>query len=146
MQIKEKLTYSALIAPLFMYFEPYSILVKAIGVLVVFDIVSGVLASRKEGIDFQTRKLLDKFKPLGLFLFALAAAKEANPLLMEFSIESHQAGKWICSFYGVYELLSILENLGRMGLPVAKPIMDLLKSKLPKEISEIPQNPIKEES
>jgi len=118
------------------YFEPYLPLAKAIGVLVVIDILTGYLASRHEGQGFQSRKFREKLKPVALFLIALAAAKEASPLLAEFDITAHQAGKWFCAFYGVYELFSILENLGRLGLPIAAPLMKLLKAKLPDDVNE----------
>ncbi len=37
----------------------------------------------------------------------------------------------------MYELFSILENLGRLGLPVATQLADLLKSKLPDEVKKV---------
>ncbi len=52
---KIKIYLSLLIAPLLLFFEPYSILVKAIGVLVVIDVISGVLAAKKEGKDLTSK-------------------------------------------------------------------------------------------
>lgn len=131
---KWKLLYSAVVSPLFMYFDPYSALVKAIGILVILDVVSGILAARKENKPISSRVFLKKIPQVILFVFGLAAAKEASPLLLEFGIEAHRAGKWFCALYGVYELFSILENLGRLGLPVAKQFSQLLQSKLPEEL------------
>lgn len=131
---KLKLILSALISPFMMFFEPYNALVKAIGILVVMDVATGIAAAKKEGTSITSKSLWSKIPVVGLFLVGLAAAKISSPLLLEFGIEAHQAGKWLCALYGVYELFSVLENLGRLGLPVAKQIMNLLKSKLPEEI------------
>ncbi len=139
---KVKLIYSIALSPLMIYFEPYSVLVKAIGVLVALDIISGMIASRKEHKPISSRRFLRKIPQVALFLFGLAAAKEASPLLMEFGIEAHQAGKWFCALYGIYEFFSILENLGRLGLPIAKQFSALLQSKLPEDIQkELPKEP-----
>lgn len=133
---KLKLFFSALVTPLLMLFEPYVILVKAIGILVVFDVLTGIMSAKKEGQDLTSKALWKKIPVVGLFLFALASASVSSPLLQEFGIEPHQAGKWFCALYGSYELFSILENLGRLGMPVAKQMANLLKSKLPNENKE----------
>jgi toxin secretion/phage lysis holin len=133
----KKLYISVLLSPLCLYFEPYSALVKALGVLVVIDILTGLMSARKSGQDITSKSLFKKIPIVGLFLIALVAAKEASPLLVEFGIGAHQAGKWVCALYGVYELLSILENLGRLGLPVAKQLSEMLKAKLPEDIQKV---------
>lgn len=132
-----KLSLSALLSPILVAFDPYATHVWAIGLLVIIDIASGMAASKKEGIDITSERAWPKVVQVGLFFVALAAARAASPLLEEFSIQSHQAGKWFCALYGLYELLSILENLGRLGLPVATQFLSLLKSKLPKEITDL---------
>jgi len=131
---KVKLILAAIISPILMFFDPYSALVKAIGLLVVIDIISGILAAKKEGQPLTSKALWNKIPRVALFLCALAAAKIASPLLLEFGIAEHQAGKWLCALYGAYEFFSVLENLGRLGLPVAKQLSELLKSKLPEDI------------
>lgn len=138
---KLKLIYSVIISPILLFFEPYSILVKAIGVLVAMDIITGMLAAKKENKALTSKSLRAKLPVVALFLIGLAAAKEASPLLLEFGIEPHQAGKLFCALYGVYELFSILENLGRLGLPIAKQMAELLKSKLPEDIKKIDELP-----
>lgn len=134
---KLKLIYAFVISPILMFFEPYAVLVKAIGMLVCIDIFTGALASKKEGKPVTSKALRAKVPVVGMFLIALAAAKESSPLLMEFGIAAHQAGKWLCALYGMYELLSVLENLGRLGLPVAKQLSEMLKAKLPEETKDI---------
>lgn len=133
----KKLLISVIVSPLLMYFEPYSALVKAIGILVVFDIATGVMAARKEGKDITSRSFFKKIPAVALFLIALAGAKEASPALLEFGIEAHQAGKLFCALYALYELLSLLENCGKLGMPIASQITKLLKAKLPTDVKDI---------
>jgi phage-related holin len=134
---KLKLFFSLILTPVLTFFEPYELLVKAIGILVVIDITSGIIAARKEGKDLSSRRFLSKVGQVGLFLVGLFAAKEASPLLAEFGIATHQAGKWFCALYGAYELFSILENLGRLGFPIAKQFANLLKTKLPDDVKQV---------
>lgn len=128
------------IAPILTFFEPYSVLVKALGILVAMDIITGIAASRKEGKAITSKRLWPKIMQVGLFLFGLAAAKYASPLLVEFGIEEHQGGKLFCALYGAYEFFSILENLGRLGLPIAKQFANLLREKLPQDIKPLTEN------
>lgn len=131
-----KLLMALVVSPLIMFYDPYSALIQAIGILVIMDIATGIFAAKKEGQDIKSRAFLRKIPQVVLFLFGLAAAKEASPLLVEFGIAEHQIGKWFCALYGAYELFSVLENLGRLGLPVAKQMSDLLRSKLPDDVKQ----------
>ncbi len=141
---KIKLLLASIVSPLLMFFDPYSVLVKAIGLLVIMDIMTGLAAAKKENKALNSRSFLRKVPQVVLFLFGLAAAHLASPLLIEFGIAALQAGKWFCALYGAYELFSVLENLGRLGMPVAKQMSDLLRSKLPDDVktamNEIPKD------
>lgn len=134
---KLKFILSLIVSSILMFFDPYIILIKAIGILVVIDIISGMFAAKKEGKHLTSKSLWKKVPRVGLFLIALAAAKISSPLLFEFGIAEHQSGKWLCALYGVYELFSILENLGRLGMPLAKQMAELLKAKLPEDIKPV---------
>jgi len=129
-----KILYALLAAPLVVLFGPYEVLIKSIGILVIFDIISGIIVARKEGKAITSKRFWSRKGPtVALFLMGLAAAAVASPLLAEFGIEANQAGKWFCALYGTYELFSILENLGKLGLPVASKFSELMRSKLPEE-------------
>lgn len=141
---KIKLILSAIISPLVMYFDPYLVLLKAIGILVALDIITGILAKTKEEYKiitletvkrtFKSRRFFSKVIHLGLFFLGLVAAKESSPILAEFGIEPHQGGKWFIALYGVYELFSVMENLGRLGLVGADLFSKFLKKKLPEDV------------
>ena len=129
-----KLLLSFIIAPLLLTLEPYTGLVKSIGFLIAIDMVTGMFAARYEGKAIQSRQLLRKVPQVVLFLIGLAAAHVASPMLQEFGIQAHQAGRWFCALYGLYEFFSVFENLGRLNFPVARQFSQLLKARLPDDV------------
>lgn len=135
--VKLKVTLSALISPMLAFYEPVSALIVPILWLVLIDIVTGMYATRiSERKPLTSRGFLRKLPQLIMFLIAISASLHADPFFNEVGIEKYQAVKLVISFYGFYELFSILENLGRSGLPVAKQFSRILQAKLPEEIKE----------
>lgn len=120
--------------------------VKAVFMLVVIDIITGMIAAkyfRKQ--DLTTKKFVRKVRELGLFGVGLAAFIIANDAFLQVGLASGWAAKFFCSTYMFYELFSILENLGDMGFPIAKQIKQALKAKLPKELQGGNERPSGEE-
>lgn len=133
-QIK-KMILSLVITPLLLFFAPVATLIVPLLWLVVFDIVSGMYVAKViEKKDLTSRGFLKKLGPITFFFIALAASLHAGVFFVEFGIDKSQPAKWVAAFYGIYELFSILENLGKCGLPVAKQIANFLKQKLPTNI------------
>jgi phage-related holin len=132
-----KVLYSLILSPLITFYSPYETLLHPIFALMILDIITGIVASRKEGKAIESKQAWPKLARVGLFLIGLAAAQYAGPLLFQFGVLELQAGKWFCGLYGIYELFSILENLGRLGLPIAKQFADMLKAKLPSDVQKI---------
>lgn len=119
----------------FAFFEPIEILLASILWLVLIDIVTGAYYIRmvlKEPLT--SRGFFKKLPQVAKFLVAVVAALHADPFFVQFGLPQYQAAKLVISFYGLYELFSILENLGKSGLPVAKQIINILSAKLPAEI------------
>ena len=56
--------------------------------------------------------------------------------LKEINIDGNWGAKAYCVFYGLYEVLSILENLAELELPGARAIKNILTKKIPKDIQE----------
>jgi toxin secretion/phage lysis holin len=108
-------------------FGGWSILLQILLAFVVFDYVTGLLASGVEG------KLSSKvgFKGIAkkIMIFCLVAVGH----LVDKAIgEGHVVSDTIVFFYLGNELLSILENAGRTGLPVPEQIksaVQVLKGK-----------------
>lgn len=123
------------LTPLFAFFEPVSLLIIPILWLVLIDIITGMYLVRvvkKEPLT--SRGFFKKLPQVVMFLIAVVASLHANPFFVQFGLPEHQAVKMVVSFYGLYELFSILENLGNSGMPVAKQLTKLLSAKLPDEV------------
>ena len=117
------------------FFEPVSMLLLPILYLVIIDILTAMYVIRfYDKQPLTSRGFFKKLPQVLLFLVAVIAALHADPFFVTFGIAQFSAAKWVISFYGLYELFSILENLGRMGLPIAKPIAEFLSAKLPSQI------------
>lgn len=133
---RNKAMISALIASLAAFYTPVHSFIMPVLWLVGFDIITGVYVARFiDNKDLTSRALFRKLPQLLMFLVAMTAAMHADPFFVQFGLEQHQSAKFVISFYGLYELFSILENLGKSGLPVAKQIASMLKSKLPEEVN-----------
>lgn len=120
---------------LLVFFEPIEVLLLSILWLVVIDIITGIYVARfiqKEAIT--SRGFFKKLPQVTKFLVAVIAALHADPFFVQFGLPSYQAAKLVISFYGLYELFSIMENLGKSGLPIAKQFTAILTAKLPEEI------------
>lgn len=134
--VKLKLVLNIIGALILGFFEPISYLLFPILWLVVIDIATAMYLIRivkKESLT--SRGFFKKLPQLVLFLIALIAALHADPFFVEFGITQYQAAKLVLSFYGLYELFSILENLGKSGLPIAKQLAAMLEARLPDKIN-----------
>lgn len=117
------------------FFEPIEVLLHSILWLVLIDIITGIYVARvinKEALT--SRGFFKKLPQVAKFLVAVVAALHADPFFVQFGLPGFQAAKLVISFYGIYELFSIMENLGKAGLPVAKQFTAILTAKLPEEI------------
>lgn len=136
MKLEFKTVLLIILTPLLAFFEPVNGLIIPILWLVLLDILTAMYLVRivkKEALT--SRGFFKKMPQIAMFLVAVSASLHANPFFTQFGLPEYQAAKLVFSFYGLYELFSILENLGGAGLPIAKQISDMLKSKLPDEIS-----------
>lgn len=121
--------------PILAFFEPVSTLLVPVLWLVVIDILTALYLARIiQKQPLTSRGFFKKLPQVAKFLVAVVAALHANPFFVAFGLPDFQAVKLVISFYGLYELFSILENLGKSGLPVAKQLSDILAAKLPDDV------------
>ena len=141
--VKTKVVLSSFLTPLLAFYEPISTLILPILWLVLFDIITGMYLARVvERRPLTSRAFFRKLPQVVMFLIAISAALHTEPFFVQLGIEKFQSSKWVVCFYGFYELFSILDNLGKSGLPVAKQISRILASKLPDTIrEELPVKP-----
>lgn len=115
----------------------YDIMVKVLLIFIIADYISGLIAASLEG------KLSSKvgFKGIGkkVLILMLVVLGHQIDLLLGFAIIRNA----IIFFYVANEIISILENVDRMGLPIP-PILtlvaELLKKKASPSIPEETQN------
>lgn len=128
---------TASMIPLVAFYSPVAENFNKVLWLVLIDILTGMYASRvveKKAIN--SRSFFRKLPQFLLFIVALTATIHADPFFVTFGIPANQCVSIVLAAYSIYELLSILENCGRCGLPVAKQLHKLLKGKLPDELKE----------
>lgn len=135
---KVSLLSSIILSPLLGFILPVKHLLIPLLWLVMIDILSGIYKSRvifKQPLTSK-RFFERKSKVLLIWSFGLVTMLIADKFLLEINITGNWASKGYCVFYGIYETISILENLAESGLPGAKGILKLLRGKLPNDINE----------
>ena len=108
-------------------FGGWSSLLGVLLTFVVVDYVSGVIAAGLEGSLKSKAGLIGISRKI--FIFALVAIAHKIDTALG---EQHLFRDATIFFYMANELLSIIENAGRIGLPVPEPIkraVEVLKSK-----------------
>lgn len=119
------------------FYSPISHLFLPLIALGLLDVITGIMASKKEKIPFKSGRLwIRKALITLIFLMGLTAVLLVELFLKEFgeSLSGWAAKSWML-FYASYELVSILENLHRIySLPFIAAFLNLFKSKLPEEI------------
>lgn len=135
---KISLLSSLVLSPIIGFIFPVKHLLLPLIWLVVLDIFSGIYKSRiiqKKPITSK-RFFERKSKVLLIWAVGLVTMLLADKFLLEINIYGNWASKGYCVFYGIYEVISILENLADSGLPGAKGILHLLRGKLPSNLNE----------
>lgn len=108
----------AFLAGLWGGFHP---LIQTLVVLILLDFASGLLYAWSTGAvssDASYRGMAKKAMML-LLVGAAHAYNATQPL-------GFDAGTAVAAFFCTTELISIVENAGRLGLPIPKPLMDAL--------------------
>lgn len=118
-----KAVVAALLSITSFFFDPLQQLsLLALFALVMFDFAFGVAAARKTGDPVRSAKMVRTALKLAVYFSLIAAARiteHAIPL-MGFLDET------VTGFLAATELLSVLENSGRLGFAVPKKVVKLL--------------------
>lgn len=98
-------------------------LMTALIVLIVMDYVSGVVAAAAE------KKLSSAVGAKGIAkkVFMLLIVAAANVADINVIGEGHLLKSVTAAFYAANECLSLIENAGRLGVPVPKKLLDVLE-------------------
>ena len=118
-------------------FQTFGMLILSLLFLMIIDYITGMLASRKEGIEHPDNIL----KKTGCWL-VIGSAFSVDGLLhnsassLGIVYPSHfYLGVFITVWYSLNELLSIIENAGRMGVPIPQKLKKYI-SVLKKELND----------
>lgn len=135
--VRTKLIISTILASLTAFYMPVKGFVMPVLWLAFLDIITGLYVARTiDKVAITSREFFRKLPQFAMFIVAVTAAMHADPFFVHFGLDPYSSAKFVISFYGIYELMSILENLGKSGLPVAKSVSNFLKNKLPAEVKE----------
>jgi len=127
---------SIVLTPVIGLLSPVKHLFLPLIFLMVLDVITGIYKNRViKGQAISSKELFRK-KPQQFLLWSagLLTMLICDIFLKEINITGHWAALLYCVFYGLYEVISILENIAEMGLPGAEGILKLLKGKLPSNV------------
>lgn len=116
-------------------------LLKVLFILMIIDYISGMLASKKEALDHPNDKnygwsskksAIGIYKKIG-YIVTICVAVSTDFIIMQYLQEmnyeySHDIafGTLVVVWYVLNELLSIVENAGRMGAPLPEFLKKLI--------------------
>lgn len=96
----------------------------AVSMLMLFDTITGMWASRMEGLAWTSPRFAKKIRQMILYSISISAAH---------FLDQTVPGEWMqfsaIGFVAANEFISILENIGRMGFKTPKSILNSLKEK-----------------
>jgi phage-related holin len=135
LQLSAKL--SIFLAPLISLYSPVQHLITSLILLSVLDVLTGIYKNRIIHKRSITSRDFFKRKPVLILLWSigLTAMLLNDKMLIDLGISGNWGAKAYCVFYGLYETLSILENLGECGVKGMNGIIKLLKGRIPSEYS-----------
>jgi toxin secretion/phage lysis holin len=120
-----KLTFGAIVTFVAFFFDPtMTLALRAIFVLVLIDFVLGIAAARYVSDPIRSAKLWHTAIKMCVY-FAIIAASRVTEHCLTPMIPT-VLDETITGFLAATELLSILENTGRMGFAVPQKIFDIL--------------------
>lgn len=104
------------------FFDPLNNLALfALFVLIIIDFALGVSASRYTGQQIQSAKLRRSAIKMAVYFTLIAAAR-----VTEHAIPIAFLDETVTGFLAATELLSVLENVGRLGFAVPQKLVDIL--------------------
>lgn len=147
--MREKL-YSILMsltsAPFVTMFYPTIDHLKALAIVMAIDLVVGIYCSfNYELKKFDPKKLRSKGLEVSMFIITLFATLSINVFWKQYGLDGLTVSHYLISAFGFYHFFSILQNMGKMGLPVAGYFQKWIESKAP-DFNELKNDEVKNEN
>lgn len=97
----------------------------AIFFLIIFDWVTGILAAKHTGITIKSSKIVRTPIKIAIYFMLITAARIAEFSLPEVIRYLDEA---VIAFLALTELISVIENTGKLGYAIPKKLLNQLKS------------------
>lgn len=107
----------------FLYDKIYIDAMVAILLLIIFDFITGIAAQKKNGHPILSTKVFRTCKKIVVYFLLISAgylAETATQRILPILDET------VMAFLGVTELISILENVGKMGYAIPQKLLNQL--------------------
>lgn len=95
----------------------------ALVVLIIFDMISAIIAAKKTGEEITSQKAVRSAGKTAVYFFFVSAG-----FITENTVPLNIIDDTIIAFLAVTELISIAENLGKSGYPVPQNLLNQLKT------------------
>lgn len=123
-----KFLWSAIMAVFCFFFnELYAVGVVAVSMLMVFDALTGILASWQEGKEISSQKFVRSVKKGIVYFISISAGHFVDQTIIFETLKVVEVT--MISFVAFTEFVSINENMSRMGYQTPKKLLNQLKAK-----------------
>ena len=111
----------------FFFNELYAVGIVAVAMLMVFDAITGVMATYYEGNEVTSRRFANSVRKGIVYFIAISAGHFVDTTILMASLKVIEGT--MISFVAFTEFVSINENMARMGMKTPKVLLNQLKSK-----------------
>jgi len=129
--LQELLTFKLLLSTIasvlcFFFNELYAVGIIAVAMLMVFDAITGIMASVYEKKEISSQRFARSVKKGIVYFIAISAGHFADQTLAIAAIRFVEST--MITFVGATEFISIIENIARMGFAVPKKLLNQVKA------------------
>lgn len=104
--------------------------IKALCIVMVIDLAVGLYHSFVyDGKKFDPKKMKSKGLEISMFIITLFATLSINVLWKQYGLDGVSIAQYLISAFGFYHFFSILQNMGKMGFPIATYFQKFIESK-----------------
>jgi phage-related holin len=109
-------------------------LIGSLFILGLIDVAVGYFKNRKlKKEKFNPTKIWGKFNQGTTFLVAVTAAVLSDHFFQHYGMRAFWVAETVCSAFGIYQFLHIIENLGHLGFPIVDTLKAMLKKRMGQE-------------
>lgn len=127
-----KIILSILSSSVVQVFSPTLDHLKALLIVMIIDLAVGLYHSFVyDGKKFDPKKMKSKGFEISMFIITLFATLNINVLWKQYGLDGVSVAHYLISTFGFYHFFSILQNMGKMGFPIANYFQKFIENKAP---------------